>query len=90
MAAKASKLMVFAHLGPEWAPCGQLLMTEEGSNVVASSLAYALNYARRVYALEVDPVSLSLRDRAEVLGKRLLPANGFPLFGGIRDATPDA
>ena len=90
MAAKESKLMVFAHLGPEWAPCGQLLMTEEGSNVVASSFAYGLNYARRVDALEVDPVSLSLRDRAEVLGKRLLPANGLPLFGGLRDATPDA
>ena len=90
MAAKESKLMVFAHLGPEWAPCGQLLMTEQGSNVVASSFAYGLNYARRVDALEVDPVSLSLRDRAEVLGKRLLPANGLPLFGGLRDATPDA
>ena len=90
MAAKETKLMVFAHLGPEWAPCGQLLMTEEGSNVVASSFAYGLNYARRVDALEVDPVSLSLRDRSEVLGKRLLPANGLPLFGGIRDATPDA
>ena len=90
MAAKESKLMVFAHLGPEWAPCGQLLMTEQGSNFVASSFAYGLNYARRVDALEVDPVSLSLRDRAEVLGKRLLPANGLPLFGGLRDATPDA
>lgn len=90
MAAKASKLMVFAHLGSDWAPCGQLLMTEEGTNVVASSFAYGLNYARRADALEVDPVSLSLRDRAEVLGKRLLPANGLPLFGGIRDASPDA
>lgn len=90
MAAKASKLMVFAHLGSDWAPCGQLLMTEEGPNVVASSFAYGLNYARRADALEVDPVSLSLRDRAEVLGKRLLPANGLPLFGGIRDASPDA
>jgi serine/threonine-protein kinase HipA len=90
MATKESKLMVFAHLGPEWAPCGQLLLAEQGSNVVASSFAYGLNYVRRVDALEVDPVSLSLRDRAEVLGKRLLPANGLPLFGGIRDATPDA
>lgn len=90
MAAKESKLMVFAHLGSDWAPCGQLLMTEEGPTVVASSFAYGLNYARRADALEVDPVSLSLRDRAQVLGKRLLPANGLPLFGGIRDASPDA
>lgn len=90
MATQESKLMVFAHLGSDWAPCGQLLMTEEGVNVVASSFAYGLTYARRADALEVDPVSLSLRDRAEVLGKRLLPANGLSLFGGIRDAAPDA
>lgn len=82
--------MVFAHLGQAWAPCGQLLLTEEGTNVLASSFAYGLNYARRVDALEVDPVSLSLRDREQILGKRLLPAHGLPLFGGIRDAAPDA
>lgn len=82
--------MVFAHLGQDWAPCGQLVMTEEGQHVLASSFAYGLNYARRADALEVDPVSLSLRDRAGVLGKRLLPANALTLFGGIRDAAPDA
>ncbi len=90
MTAKALKLMVFAHLGQAWAPCGQLLLTEEGTNVLASSFAYGLNYARRADALEVDPVSLSLRDREQILGKRLLPAHGLPLFGGIRDAAPDA
>lgn len=90
MTAKALKLMVFAHLDQAWAPCGQLLLTEEGTNVLASSFAYGLNYARRVDALEVDPVSLSLRDCEQILGKRLLPAHGLPLFGGIRDAAPDA
>lgn len=90
MAAKELKLMVFAHLGTDWAPCGQLLLTEEGPEVLASSFAYGLNYARRANALEVDPVSLGLRDRDQVLGKRLLPANGLPLFGGIRDAEPDS
>ncbi len=90
MAHKELKLMVFAHLGQDWAPCGQLLMAEEGSNVLASSFAYGLNYARRDDALEVDPVSLGLRDRTQVLGKRLLPANGLPFFGGIRDAAPDS
>lgn len=83
-------LMVFAHIGQDWAPCGQLQMTEEGPTVLASTFAYGLNYARRPDALEVDPVSLSLQDRAQVLGKRLLPANALPLFGGIRDAAPDA
>lgn len=90
MTAKELKLMVFAHLDQAWAPCGQLLLTEEGTNVLASSFAYGLNYARRVDALEVDPVSLSLRDCEQILGKRLLPAHGLPLFGGIRDAAPDA
>lgn len=90
MAAKESKLTVFAHLGQDWAPCGQLLMTEEGPTVLASSFAYGLHYGRRADALEVDPVSLSLRNPEEVLGKRLLPANGLALFGSIRDAAPDA
>lgn len=90
MTARELKLMVFAYLGQAWAPCGQLLLTEEGSNVLASSFAYGLNYARRADALEVDPVSLSLRDREQILGKRLLPAHGLSLFGGIRDAAPDA
>ncbi|MBT9487136.1 MAG: HipA domain-containing protein [Rubrivivax sp.] len=90
MAATESKLMVFAHLGQDWSPCGQLLMTEEGPTVLASSFAYGLNYLRRPDALEVDPVSLGIADREQVLGKRLLPANGLPLFGGIRDAAPDS
>ena len=90
MAAAESKLMVFAHLGQDWAPCGQLLMTEEGPNVLASSFAYGLNYRRRPDALEVDPVSLGITNREQVLGKRLLPAHGLPLFGGIRDAAPDS
>ena len=90
MAVQELKLMVFAHLGQTWRPCGQLLMTEEGTEVRASSFAYGLNYARRADALEVDPVSLSLRNQDDVLGKRLLHVHQLPLFGGIRDAAPDA
>ncbi|MGA1326708.1 MAG: type II toxin-antitoxin system HipA family toxin [Rubrivivax sp.] len=90
MAVKELKLMVFAHLGQTWRPCGQLLMIEEGTEVRASNFAYGLNYARRADALEVDPVSLSLRNLDDVLGKRLLPVHQLPLFGGIRDAAPDA
>ncbi len=90
MAVKEQKLMVFAHIGQEWRPCGQLRMTEEGSNVLASDFAYGTKYARRPDALEVDPVSLGLARLDQVLGKRLLPANKLTLFGGIRDAAPDA
>ena len=82
--------MAFAHVGGDWAPCGRLTMTEEGVDVLASSFAYGLNYLKRGDAVEVDPVSLSIADRSEVTGKRLLPRNGLLLFGGIRDAAPDA
>jgi serine/threonine-protein kinase HipA len=90
MAAKEQKLMVFAHIGQEWRPCGQLQMTEEGTNVLASDFAYGTKYGRRSDALEVDPVSLGLANLDEVLGKRLLPTNNLTLFGGIRDAAPDS
>lgn len=90
MAGKDLKLMVFAHLNQDWAPCGQLQMTEEGPRVLASSFAYGLNYLNRADALEVDPVSLSIQDREAIHGKRLLPANGLEYFGGIRDAAPDS
>lgn len=90
MAAHESKLLAFAHLGADWAPCGQLTLTEEGEHLLASSFAYGLNYLKRAEALEVDPVSLSLADRDVVRGKRLLPAARLPFFGGIRDAAPDA
>ena len=82
--------MVFAHLGTAWAPCGQLVLTEEADRLLASSFAYGLNYLKRSDALEVDPVNLSLADREAVRAKRLLPANRPPFIGGIRDAAPDA
>lgn len=90
MTAKTLKLMVFAYLGPDWKPCGQLLMTEENTEVLASSFAYGMNYARRPDALEIDPISLSLQKLDDVLGKRLLPAKQLLMFGGIRDAAPDS
>jgi serine/threonine-protein kinase HipA len=90
MAAKNIKLMTFAHLGTGWAPCGQLTLTEEGERLFASNFAYGLNYLKREDALEVDPESLSLTDLEAVRGKRLLPTNQLPYFGGIRDAAPDS
>jgi serine/threonine-protein kinase HipA len=90
MSAKERKLSVFAHLGADWAPCGQLILTEEGPDLSASSFAYGTRYLTRKDALEVDPISLGLSNKEQMAGKRLLPANGLPFFGGIRDATPDA
>jgi serine/threonine-protein kinase HipA len=89
MAAKEQKLFVFAQLDAEWVPCGQLILTEDGAKLLASTFAYGLRYLERPNALEVDPVSLSIRDKNAVQGKALFPPNNLPLFGGIRDAEPD-
>ncbi len=90
MAAKELKLMTFAYLGEGWAPCGQLTLTEQGHELLASRFAYGLNYLNRTDALEVDPVSLAIRGPQPVKGKLLLPANNLVSFGGIRDAAPDS
>jgi serine/threonine-protein kinase HipA len=82
-------LYVFAHLSEGWAPAGRLSLTQE-RDVVASSFAYGTRYIDRPDAFEVDPVSLSLTDKARVRGAVLFPANQLAQFGGIRDASPDA
>lgn len=88
--AKVKKLFVFAHLDQAWEPCGRLTLTEEGSVLQASEFAYGLNYLKRPNAIEVDPVSLGLSVKAAVEKKTLYPAGDLRLFGGIRDAAPDA
>jgi serine/threonine-protein kinase HipA len=90
MAIQDIQLMTFAHLGGTWVPCGQLRLSEVGEQLIASSFAYGMNYLKRTNALEVDPVSLSISDKAAVTAKRLMPVGGLPYFGGIRDASPDA
>lgn len=90
MAASELKLMTFAHLGEQWAPCGQLLLTQLGTELLASRFAYGLNYLQRADALEVDPVSLAIWGPESVRGKMLLPVNNLAGFGGIRDAAPDS
>jgi serine/threonine-protein kinase HipA len=90
MSATEQKLFVFAHVDTEWLPCGQLTLSEDGTQLLASTFAYGLRYLQRPGALEVDPVSLSLRDKLSVRGKALFPPNNLPAFGGIRDAAPDA
>jgi serine/threonine-protein kinase HipA len=90
MPAAEQKLYVFAYIDSQWAPCGQLTLTEDGAKLLASTFAYGLRYLERRGALEVDPVSLSLQDKSVVRGKALFPPNNLPTFGGIRDAAPDA
>jgi serine/threonine-protein kinase HipA len=41
------ELFVFANLGGEFVPAGQLQVDEEGSRLIASSFAYGLRYLDR-------------------------------------------
>ncbi len=82
-------LYVFSHLTEGWAPAGRLSLTQE-REVVASRFAYGTRYIDRPEAFEIDPVSLSLADKARVRGAELFPINQLAQFGGIRDAAPDA
>ena len=86
----ATTLAVFAHLDDRFVPAGLLTMTETGTEVLTSGFRYGTIYLDRPQAVEIDPVSLSIADRAAVRGKELRPIEGLALFGGIRDAAPDA
>lgn len=84
------ELAVFASLDGQFVPAGLLTLTEENERLLASEYAYGQRYIDRPGALEVDPVSLSLKDKDAVRGKKIFPDKGLPFFGGIRDAAPDA
>jgi len=86
----ATELFVFAHLPSGFAPAGILELTETPQGVEASSFAYGTRYLEKAQAIEVDPLSLPLANKAQIRGRQLFPANGLALFGGIRDAAPDA
>jgi serine/threonine-protein kinase HipA len=88
--AKQNKLVVFAHLEEDFVPAGILALTEENTTVIASEFAYGLKYLARHNAIEVDPVSLSIADKTAVHKRKIVPAADLKMFGGIRDATPDA
>lgn len=88
--AHTKKLAVFAHLNGQWAPSGLLSLTEDGAHTLGASFAYGTRYLDRANTMEIDPVALGLARKADIKGKALLPPAGLPLFGGIRDAAPDA
>lgn len=86
----ATELYIFAHLPTGFAPAGLLTLTEGAQGVEASTFAYGVRYMDRPDAFEVDPVSLSLADKEAIRYKALVPADSLLLFGGVRDAAPDA
>lgn len=85
-------LAVFAYLPNEKkaVPSGLLTMEEEGTTLNGAVFAYGIRYIERKNAVEVDPVSLSLRGDDVVGGVERHPAHGLSLFGAIRDASPDS
>lgn len=90
MAAQEKKLFIFANLNGAWVPGGLLTLTEDGPALQASKFAYGTRYLERADAIEVDPVSLSIKNKSDVLKKEIFPTGNLPYFGGIRDAAPDA
>ena len=84
------KLFVFAKIESEFVPAGILTLTEENTDVVASEFAYGTKYLDRPNAIEIDPVSLSISPKNAIYRKKIAPVADLRMFGGIRDAAPDA
>lgn len=75
---------VYIHLAGAFVPAGILSVENEGRRNAFARFSYGQKYLERPDAVAVDPVQLPL-GQAEY---RTSP--GVPLFGGIRDAAPDA
>ncbi|MBB3222052.1 type II toxin-antitoxin system HipA family toxin [Pseudoduganella umbonata] len=84
------EVTVFTWLDTEFVPAGKVVLTEDNERLLASEFAYGTRYLGRPGALEVDPVSLSLKDKETLRDKKIFPENRLSFFGGIRDAAPDA
>lgn len=84
-------LMVHAFLpgATEPVPAGKLHLQEEGVDLLTSRFVYGLKYLKRKGAIEIDPVGLGMLQGQSVAGQVLF-AQESTLFGGIRDAAPDA
>lgn len=85
-----STLFVFTHLAGHFVPAGLLTLEQPGAVLLGAEFAYGNKYLERGNALEIDPVSLSLQDKQQMRQRRLFPPPDTTLFGGIRDAAPDA
>lgn len=84
-------LMVHAFLSgaTESVPAGKLHLQEDGTEIQTSSFVYGLRYLKRNGAIEIDPIGLGMM-RGQHVEKQQLFAQEATLFGGVRDAAPDA
>ncbi len=83
-----SECIVFVYLPGEIeaVPAGLLTIKQAGREA-ASTFVYGSAYRRRPNAVSLDPVEMPLPDRD---GQELRPQRGNPLFGVVRDSSPDA
>ncbi len=80
---KKNETYVFINLSREWVPCGYLTINEDNRNIL-STFEYGNKYLQRKDAISIDPVQLPL-------GKNIFRSTQqSPLFGAIRDTSPDA
>lgn len=86
---KALMVHTFLPGATEAVPAGKLFLQEEGIDLRSSRFIYGLRYLKRNGAIEIDPVGLGMLQGQRVAGQELF-AQESALFGGIRDAAPDA
>lgn len=80
------KTYVHVHLHGQFVPAGLLTVLEDGRRSTCT-FQYGQRYLQRPDAVPVDPVLLPL---AGAKGRTFYGPMGGELFGGIRDASPDA
>jgi serine/threonine-protein kinase HipA len=80
--AKTNNTYVFVSINGRWVPCGYLTLRQDNRNTL-STFRYGKKYLQRNDAVAIDPVQLPLGD-AEF---QSTPSS--PVFGGIRDTSPD-
>ncbi|MBU1172439.1 MAG: type II toxin-antitoxin system HipA family toxin [Proteobacteria bacterium] len=81
--ARTNSAYVFIQLKGNWIPCGYLTVHED-NRTVFSEFEYGRKYLERKDAVSLDPVMLPLGS-----GVFRTPED-IPVFGGIRDVSPDS
>ncbi len=83
--AETNTTYVYIHLGGEFIPAGRLTLIEEGRGGHAR-FQYGNHYLKRPDRVEIDPIVLRFPVGQNI---EYQTADGFVLFGAIRDAAPD-
>lgn len=83
--ADKERTYVYVQLGGQFVPAGRLTMVEEGRSGHAR-FQYGNRYLGRHDRVEIDPIMLKFPIGSNI---EYQTAEGFLLFGAIRDAAPD-